>query len=318
MDSNETVVAVDAGGTNIRAAVIDRELNILKQIQIPMNKSSPSSVLRGIGDCVQEIIPLSGHISGIGVAMKGFVDHKNGIMLASANLRMKNLHVKTFLEERFALPTYIDNDVHTATIGEIYYGAGRRFKNFIYINVGTGVAAGLVFEGKLYRGAENLSGEFGHTTVNLNGWLCHCGMRGCLEEVVSGPGIVEQARRKISQHPDSQLAEIVQSGNIDATKIFQAADRGDKVGLEVLQDSVIYLGTGIINLVNLLNPEAIILGGGVFSDADTFVKRLGVFVKMHAIKEATTHLRYLGVSSLKANEAGLIGAAGLVWECQDL
>lgn len=318
MGSSETVVAVDVGGTNIRAAVVDRQLNILKQTQIPMDKSGPSSVLRGIGDCVQKVISLSGYISGIGVAMKGFVDHKNGIMVASANLSMKNLHVKTFLEERFTLPTHIDNDVHAATIGEIYYGAGRRFKNFIYINVGTGVAAGLVFERKLYRGAENLSGEFGHTSVNLNGWLCHCGMRGCLEGVVSGPGIVEQARRKIGQNPDSQLAEIIRSGSINATKIFQAADAGDKVGLEVLQDSVIYLGTGIVNLVNLLNPDTVILGGGVFSDADTFIKRLIAFVKTHAIKEAAAHLRDLGVSSLKANEAGLIGAAGLVWEYQDL
>jgi glucokinase len=267
---------------------------------------------------VEGVVHASEHISGIGVAMKGLVDHQQGVMVSSTTLRMRGLPVRSFLEEEFGLLVAVDNDVHAATIGEIYYGAGRRFRHLLYLNVGTGVAVGLVFDGKLYRGATNLSGEFGHNTVDRNGWACRCGMRGCVEAFASGPGIVSQVLGRVKHHPASPLAALARSDELSATEVFRAAQQGDALALQVLHDTVEHLGAGLVNLVNLLNPEAIILGGSVFNEAGIFVDRLAQFVKAHPLRDSAASLQEIGPSSLGVNEVGLVGAASLIWEYQDL
>jgi len=250
--------------------------------------------------------------------MKGLVDHQRGVMVSSTTLRMRGLPVRAFLEEEFGLLVAVDNDVHAATIGEIYYGAGRRFRHFLYLNVGTGVAVGLVFDGKLYRGATNMSGEFGHNTVDRNGWACRCGMRGCIEAFASGPGIVVQVLDSVERFPASPLAALVRSDELSATDVFRMAQQEDALALQVLHDTVEHLGAGLVNLVNLLNPEAIILGGGVFNEAGIFIERLSEYVRAHPLRDSAASLREIVPSSLGVNEVGLVGAASLIWEYQDL
>ncbi len=315
---NDVVIGVDVGGTNIRAMALDRQRCKLAQAQRPMDKSSPSSVLKGIASCVEGVVHASERIAGIGVAMKGLVDHHQGVMVSSTTLRMRGLPIRSYLEEEFGLLVAVDNDVHAATIGEIYYGAGHRFRHFLYLNVGTGVAVGLVLDGKLYRGATNMSGEFGHNTVDRNGWACRCGMRGCIEAFASGPGIVAQVLDRVKHFPASSLATPAHSGELNASDVFRAAQQGDTVALQVLHDTVEHLGAGMVNLVNLLNPEAIILGGGVFNEAGIFVERLTEFVKSHPLGDSAASLQEIAPSSLGVNEVGLIGAASLIWEYRDL
>ena len=302
----------------MRAVVLDRHMVKLAQAQRPMDKSSPSAVLEGIAHCVRGVVHASDRTAGIGVAMKGLVDHEEGVMVSSTTLRMRGLPVRSRLEEEFGLLTAVDNDVHAATIGEMFYGAGQRFKNFIYLNVGTGVAAGMVYDGKLYRGAANLSGEFGHMTVDVHGPSCRCGMRGCVEEFASGPGIVARMRDKLGDDPSSSLAALARSGGLNATEVFRAAQRGDGMALEVLHDTVEVLGAGLVNLVNLLNPEAIILGGGVFNEADVFIEHLAEYVRAHPLGDSAASVKEISPSLLGVNDVGLIGAASLIWEYQDL
>lgn len=307
-------IAIDVGGTNIRTAAVDHQLRVSAQAHRNIDRTSREVLLRKMAGCVEESLGNAPEVSGIGVAMKGFVDHTTGITISSTNLGMKNIPVKPHLEECFKLPVFVDNDVHAATIGELYCGAGRNFDDFIYINVGTGVAAGIVAGRKLIRGVKNLSGEFGHVTVKLDGCDCVCPLKGCLEAFASGPGIVEQARRKISLANDPEFKELVLSGSLNATKIFEMAGRHHAVAQQIFHDTVEYLGTGIVSLINLLNPEAIILGGGVFSGARAFVESLRAFVASHAIEEAYKCIRTFEVSTLAADRVGLIGAASLVWE----
>jgi glucokinase len=310
---------VDVGGTNIRAAALDHQLTKLAQAQRRMDKSSPGTVLEGIARCVEQVVHASEHTVGIGVAMKGLVDHEQGVMVVSTTLRMEGLPVKAFLEDRFGFPAAVDNDVHAATIGEIYYGAGRRLKNFVYLNVGTGIAAGLVFDGRLYRGAVNQSGEFGHSTVDLHGRPCpQCAMRGCIEDFASGPAIVRRAREGLAVYPCSSLVALAQSGQLSATDVFRAAEERDGLAQQVLEETVEYLGAAVVNLVNLLNPEAIILGGGVFSGADIFATQLADFVTGHAMEAMVPHLKEIVPSTLGVNDVGLIGGASLIWEYRDL
>jgi glucokinase len=247
-------LAIDVGGTNIRAALVERGMTIRAEAHRPIDKSSGDALLAAMGDCAAEALaamPAGSAGAGIGVAMKGFVDHRSGVMVASANLGLKNVPVRARLSDRFGLPCRVDNDVHAATIGEILYGAGRRYRDFLYVNVGTGIAAGLVIDGRLCRGTANLAGELGHATVNLDGKPCHCGMRGCLEEVVSGPGIEAWYR-----------SEAPCAGPLRASEILALGAAADGPARRVLEGAVEYLGVGIVNLVNILNPGAVILGGG--------------------------------------------------------
>ena len=312
------VIGVDVGGTNVRAVVLDRRMVKLAQAQRPMDKSSPSTVLGGIAHCVRGVVNTSEQVAGIGVAMKGLVDHEQGIMVSSTTLRMRGLPVKSFLEDEFGLITAVDNDVHAATIGEIYYGAGHRFKDFLYLNVGTGVAVGLVLNGRLYRGATNLSGEFGHTTVDLHGGSCRCGRQGCIEDFASGPAIVARVRKEVAHTPDSPLAALASSGRLNATDLFRGAEQGDALATQVLNDTVEFLGAGLVNLVNLLNPEAIILGGGVFTGAERFIELLAKYVRAYPLRDSADSVKEISPSSLGVNDVGLIGAASLIWEHQDL
>jgi glucokinase len=143
-------------------------------------------------------------------------------------------------------------------------------------------------------------------------------MRGCIEEFASGPGIVAQVLSRMEEHSASLLTTLARSHRLSATEVFRAAEVEDTLALEVLEDTVEYLGAGLVNLVNLLNPEAIILGGGVFNEADIFVDRLVRFVKIHPLRDSAASLREISVSSLGVNDVGLIGAASLIWEYQDL
>ena len=319
----ETVIAIDVGGTNVRTAVLDRTMHALTRTHRPLDKSSPAALLECMASSVADVLPDSEQARGIGVAMKGLVDHERGVMVSSGSLGMEGLPVRAFLSDRFGLLTAVDNDVHAATIGEIYYGAGRRFDHFLYVNVGTGIAAGLVFDGRLYRGADNLSGEFGHNTVDRHGWPCPCGIWGCLEAVVSGPGIVAQVQEKLEAGPleagpGSVLAAAAASGSLSATAVWRAARQGDALAIQISDEVVEYLGTGLVNLVNLLNPQAIILGGGVFTDSGDLARRMERFVKSHVGHSLGASLQEVRLTSLGVNDVGLVGAAGLVYQYEDL
>lgn len=312
-------LAVDVGGTNVRAALTVLEAGdtapaVAAQDRLPLDRSSPQALMDTVAECVSRVRPGEGTVEGIGVAMKGFVDPETGTTVGSAYLGMKDIPVRAFLHERFGLPVHVANDVQAATVGELCYGAGRECSELIYLNVGTGIAVGLVLGGRLYRGAANLSGEFGHITVQRDGIPCSCGRRGCLEAVVSGPGIAAQAARLAEEHPESALHQAAASGSLNATAVFSRADDGDAVAKQLMLDCAGYLGDGIANLINVLNPQAVILGGGVFSGAHSFVQAVEKHVRQFAIDEDIACLKEIGMSSLDVDNAGLIGAAALVFE----
>jgi glucokinase len=225
-------------------------------------------------------------------------------MVASANLGLRDVPVKRWLEDRFGLRVEVDNDVHAATLAELGLGAGRTFRDFVYVNVGTGIAAGLVIDGRLCRGVANLAGEFGHVTVDRDGIPCHCGQKGCLEELAAGPRIVERYRKLRGGAPPVGTA----SG------VFDLAAAGDAAAGAVLEAVTEDIGTGIVNLANLLNPEAVVLGGGVFRGSGVLAARIAAFVRARALREIAACLRSVDVSALEPGSVGILGAASLGWE----
>jgi glucokinase len=218
------------------------------------------------------------------------------------------------LRDRYGLPVRIDNDVHAATLAELHMGAGREFADFIYLNVGTGIACGIVCNGQLVRGAVNYAGELGHMVVETDGDLCdQCGRRGCLEPIASGGGMLDHVRAGLADHPDSLLHDSARSGDLTVGSIFQAADAGDPLASAVTERAKRALGTALVNLLDLLNPEIVVLGGGVFRDG-WGVTRLRAHVAAKALPAASQSLKGIVLSQLRVDRVGLMGAASLAWE----
>jgi glucokinase len=214
------------------------------------------------------------------------------------------------LSDRHGIPVALDNDVHAATLAEMRWGIGRESTDFIYLNVGTGIAAGIVFNGGLLRGAENYAGEFGHMVVQPDGPLCPCGRRGCVEPIASGGGMLARLQELLIDFPDSTLHAQIEE--LTANSIFTAADAGDPLAIKISDDAIQALSIALTNLVNLLNPEWVIYGGGTLSDG-WLIKRIRVDVESQPLLMTRKSLKGILPSRLNPDQVGLLGAACLAW-----
>jgi predicted NBD/HSP70 family sugar kinase len=236
-----------------------------------------------------------GRILGVGIGISGFVDAEAGVDLYSPILGWREVPIRAPLEQRLGLPVYVENDVNALTLAERWYGAGRNFRDFICITVGEGIGAGVVIGGELYRGAAGGAGELGHTTINPDGPRCRCGERGCLEVYASDRFLLHHA---------SAL------GYQGIPELIAAAQNGDGTARQVFHDMGRSLGIGTKNIVNLLNPEAVVLGGERLDAADLFLPTFEEEVRRHSFpKEAEE----LAIVRAELGEDGfLVGAATLV------
>jgi glucokinase len=226
------------------------------------------NVLQGIETLLEGRTAAAAGIVRIGAGFGGPVDMPTGTVRLSHQVPgWEGVPVEALLEERFGVPVVVDNDANAGTLGELVFGAGRGLRDIVYINIGTGIGGGLVFGGELYRGVSTAAGEVGHTIVVPGGPVCTCGHRGCLEALCSGSAIGRRAR-ELAQADAALGARMLQlaggkAAGITGKVAFQAAAEGDPVGRRILDDTVEYLAIAIGNLLNLLNPQAVILGGGV-------------------------------------------------------
>lgn len=263
------LVGVDVGGTKIAAGVVDRQGQVHGRTQHPTDVSSPEMTLRAIAHAIESTMEISGYdrasISAVGLGIPGKVDPDRGIGIVSVNLGWRDVPVKSMLEEYLQIPCFIENDVKAATLGELHYGAGQSMRNLVYLTVGTGIAAGVIIEGKLYRGSTGMAGEIGHAIVEPNGPRCKCGTRGCLEAVAAGPAIAAQANAALQAGANTILKEMAAQNEdrVSAEMVFQAAAQGDRVALLCMEEAGRYLGLAIFTLIMHYDPQMIILGGGV-------------------------------------------------------
>lgn len=263
------LVGVDVGGTKIASGIVDEKGNISNRTRYPTDASSPESTINSIVHAIEDtIINFGGdhsNISAVGLGIPGKVDLEKGIGILSVNLKWRNIPVTSMLEEQLHIPCFIENDVKAATLGEIRYGAGQLFRNLIYLSVGTGIAAGVVINGEIYKGSSGMAGEIGHAVIEPNGPRCKCGTRGCLEAVATGPAIAAQASAAIQAGTDTILKEMASQNDEQLTTemVVQAATQGDRVALAALEEAGHYLGKAIFNLILYYDPQLVLLGGGV-------------------------------------------------------
>ncbi len=314
---DEVVIGVDVGGTKILLGYVTQGGTVCRSQRYPMDRSTQATALASVRAAVDDFVraPWEGPVPiAIGVGVVGQVHPASGTWVQSMNVPIRTpVRLAGQLQARYSLPVAIDNDVHAATLAEMRLGAGRGSKDLIYVNVGTGVACGIVCGGQLLRGVANYAGELGHIVVEVPGEPCPCGHQGCLESIASGEAIITQARTRLANFPASPLAKAAQEGRLTSGTVFQAADAGDSLALAIAERAIRGLGIALVDLLNLLNPEVVVLGGGVLSDG-WLLPRLREYVVAHALPAASRSLKALVPSDLGVDQVGLLGAATLAWE----
>jgi glucokinase len=308
------VFAADLGGTNLRAAVVDEcgKLTFRVKHATPHNSDNPEEILQAIvataRECEASVLRAGATIRAASVLVPGTVDIFGQTIIQAPNLpSLDGFHLTAALNKQLGWPVLIENDANAAAVGEMWLGAARGAKSIICVTLGTGVGGGIILDGKLWRGVDGSAGEIGHTTVDpFGGVRCKCGNIGCLEQFASATGIVRMAREELSNHPESTLT----ADQLTAERIYDAGIRGDKLALKVLERMGMYLGTGLANLVNLLNPEMIVIGGGVSNGWQLFEKSMRAEVERRAFPVPAGRLKIAPAKC--GDDAGLLGAAHLV------
>jgi len=248
-------------------------------------------------------------ILGVGVGAPGPLDTKRGIVLLTPNLGWVNMPLRQLIHDRLGLPAALDNDANCAVLGEWWVGAARGARHAIGITIGTGIGGGLIIDGQLYHGASDVAGEIGHTTIDTEGRRCKCGNYGCLEAYASGPNIALRAVEELEAGAESRLRALVDGdlAKVTAQTVYQAAADGDELALEVVNDTAKFLGVGIGNLLNVLNPDVVVVCGGVTLAGDHLFEPLRREVARRAFKPAVNACRI--VPGELAGTAGVYGAA---------
>ncbi len=310
----EYVVGVDIGGTNIAAAVVaSRDAHVLSRLSIPTEaERGPEHGMRRINDLIARVVAGAGlsaaQIGGVGIGCSGPVDSVRGRVMNPYTLpTWDDMPLVDSVVERFDLPALLLHDCAVAALGEHWAGAGQGANHMIYVTVGTGIGAGIIVDGRLHRGVGLLAGEFGHHVIDLNGPLCYCGARGCWEMLAAGPAI---ARFAAERAPEGSPLLALAGGDraqITARLVSQAAEAGDPVAREGMEQAAFYLGVGVANLMNILAPEVVVMGGGVMQSwpllAPTLLRTIharGAMVPFDQIKVVPASLRL---------NAGVVGAA---------
>ncbi|MGE5560257.1 MAG: ROK family protein [Chloroflexota bacterium] len=312
-DSTLPVIGVDLGGTNARAAIIVGARIIADVRRATPATSGAAAVNDVLLSAVAELLarPEGRAVSAIGLGIPGLIDVAHGVCRFSPNLHWRDEPVADLFHERFHLPVAMDNDVRVATFGELVFGAGRGVANFVCVTVGTGIGSGIVLGGRLYRGPGFAAGEVGHQTLEPSGRPCKCGSRGCLETLAAAPAIALAGREAAAAGRAPELARL--SGGdpecIDASLVAKAAAIGDAGARAVLARAGEYLGIGLANIANILNPERIIVGGGVANAGELLLGPVRRALQERAMP-VNRQMAEVVPAELGA-DAGLIGAGAL-------
>lgn len=312
-------IGIDVGGTNVKIALVDNNGKIIYSNSVPTYAKmgyeyTVNNIKQAINDLMKETNTTAKDIEGIGFDFPGQVDYKTGVVKLAPNIPgWVNVPIAKMIEDEFHIPTRIDNDVRCAALGELKFGAGKGCENFICITVGTGIGSGLVINGKLVRGASNAAGEIGHIKLQMNGGpICGCGDTGCMEAFASGPCIVAMAQDYIKGGKSTKFREMAAAEGSEITPymVAKAAEAGDPVAKRIFEIVGEYIGIGLTSVINLLNPEKVIIGGGVAEAGDLLLEPIRKTIKERAMVVAGEAVEI--VPAQLGNSAGVIGASMLI------
>ncbi|HET7583517.1 MAG TPA: ROK family protein [Gemmatimonadaceae bacterium] len=311
------IIGVDLGGTNIVVGALSEDGT--REVGF---RSEPTEVACGADAVTDQIATMISAVTddlvacgarredilGVGIGAPGPLDRENGIVVVAPNLGWRDYPLRDRVAERVGLPATLDNDANCATVGEWWRGAAQGGRNVLGLTIGTGIGGGIVLDGQLYHGASDVAGEFGHTTIDSTGRYCRCGNYGCLEAYASGPAIAQRAREALERDEVSVLPRMVDGdlAKLTAATVYDAALQGDALARELVRDTARFLGTGIANFLNILNPDVVVIAGGVTRAGDALFEPLRAEVKRRAFRPAVAACRI--VPGALPGTAGVVGA----------
>jgi len=304
-------VGVDVGGTKVAALVTDDRGTVLDRKVVHSPANDAEATVATVVSLARELAGANEGVCAVGIGAAGLVS-REGVMRFAPNLAWREFPIGERVAEGVGLPVLVDNDANVAAWGEFTYGAGRGTNHLLLVTVGTGIGGGIVADGSLYRGAHGFAAEIGHIIVDPGGPVCGCGNVGCWEQVASGRAIERLGRKAASENPDSVLGRVA-GGNpltIDGPAVTRAAQDGDPVSLRILEMVGVRLGEGIAGLVNVLDPDVVVVGGGASSAGDLLLAPARrAFVDAVEAPEHRPEVPILPAAL--GNDAGAIGAADL-------
>lgn len=311
------IIGVDIGRTNISAALADLDAKIVQEMEEPTNADEGyTKVVDHVAAIIEKLIAASGvdrnAIMGVGLAIGGLMNKNHSTIEFSPDFHWRNVDPAKHIAGLVNLPVMIDNVTRVAAIGELHYGIGEKYRNFICVNIGYGIGAGIILDGMPFYGSHGVSGEFGHIMVSKdNDSLCHCGNHGCLEAIASGYGIAETVKKRLGKG-ESFKAFRKKDGmaGITAEAVVEAAKNGDPLSCEVIGEAMDYLAIGIVNLITLFDPEAVILCGRVALAGDIIIGPIRAAVESRSINVNRSNIP-IGLATFGAR-AALMGSIALI------
>lgn len=314
-------IGIDIGGTNIAAGLTDEKCNLIIKMSIKTNAPrSADSICDDIAVLCRKLCEKSGipyeEVVGIGAACPGII--KDGVVGYASNLKFDNVPLKKLLEEKTGKRCAVCNDANAAALAEYAAGAGKGYKSLVAVTIGTGVGGGIVFGGRIWEGFNGAGAEIGHIVVVPGGRLCSCGNRGCLETYCSATALINDTKEAMMNNPESMLWDVCGSiESVNGKTAYDAAERGDVAAQNVINSFIKYLSIGVANIVTLIQPEIVCIGGGMSAEGDTLIAPLCDLVSQNGVIKSLANKPKIVAAGL-LNDAGIVGAAAdIIGEMQN-
>lgn len=306
-------IGVDVGGTNLVAGVVNKQGDILAKAKCPTRSDKGAdTIIADIKDIISQACVNAGisekEMVSIGIGIPGPVDNQAGEVVFTANLPLSRIPIAAMIKEKWNVRTFLLNDADAAAFGEAYAGSAKGCAHMVLITLGTGLGGGMVINGKINTGFNNIGGEIGHIVIEHNGRPCNCGRKGCWEKYASASGLITLTREQMEREAGSAMWRIAPSlEKVDGRTAFLAAKEGDEAGKAVVALYLEYLAGGLSNIVNIFQPEVICIGGGVCNEGDALLLPVREMVARTTFRHPTRNTE-IRIASL-GNDAGIIGAA---------
>jgi glucokinase len=314
------ILGIDLGGTKILTSVVTPQGEMLSRDHaITPSAKGPAGVVGAILESAQRALDgasITKHqLSAIGVGAPGLSDPATGVLFTSPNLPgWEDVPLRDLIQDALGKSVFLINDGNAAALGEGYYGAAKGISDFAYVTISTGIGGGLVIDGRICNGFKGMAGEIGHMTIRDEGPLCHCGNRGCWEALASGTALAKEARKRIALGADTAILRMARGEieNVTALTVHAAAEQGDPLANQLIVRTAHYFGVGLANLINILNPEMIVIGGGLSNMGDRLLKPAMEEAERRAFRRAYQSVRF--VRAALGRNSGVLGAAAFAYD----
>ncbi len=310
-------IGVDLGGTNIVVGVVNEQYEIVAKVRCKTCADRPAEdIMQDIAKLCREAVEKAGlsmeDVGSVGIGCPGTCNTQTGIVEYANNLHFHNVPMVARMNEMLGIPVYINNDANAAALGEAMAGAAKGSNSCVCITLGTGVGGGVIIDGKIYEGCNYAGAELGHTVIRMNGEPCTCGRRGCWEAYASATALVRQTKEAMKTHPSSRMWQLVNGdlSRVSGLTAFDGMRAGDTVAAAVVDRYIEYLACGVIDVINIFQPDIVCIGGGISHEGETLLVPLREKVVLERYSKFCRQQTQIVAAAL-GNDAGVIGAACL-------